>query len=51
MFGLYEHKRSFGAEWLALAGAHERVIRPNRYRAGRLAARVRRLLAPGRLAG
>ena len=44
MYGLYEHKRSFGAEWLELAGAHERVLRPRRYRAGRVAARVRRLL-------
>ena len=26
MYGLYEHKRSFGAEWVELAGAHERVI-------------------------
>ena len=25
--GLYQHKRSFGGEWLELAGAHERVIR------------------------
>ena len=51
MFGLYEHKRSFGAEWLALTGAHERILRPNHYRAGRLTARLRRLIAPGRLAG
>lgn len=43
MFGLYRHKRSFGAEWLELAGAHERVIRPNRYRAGRIVARFARL--------
>jgi peptidoglycan pentaglycine glycine transferase (the first glycine) len=44
MHGLYQHKQSFGARWLELAGAHERVIRPNRYRAGRLVARVRRVL-------
>ena len=44
MHGLYQHKLSFGARWLELAGAHERVIRPNRYRAGRLVARVRRLV-------
>jgi lipid II:glycine glycyltransferase (peptidoglycan interpeptide bridge formation enzyme) len=43
MFGLYRHKRSFGAEWLALAGAHERVIHPNRYRIGRIVARLARL--------
>jgi lipid II:glycine glycyltransferase (peptidoglycan interpeptide bridge formation enzyme) len=44
MYGLYQHKLSFGAQWLELAGAHERVIRPNRYRAGRIAARIGRLL-------
>jgi lipid II:glycine glycyltransferase (peptidoglycan interpeptide bridge formation enzyme) len=38
MYGLYQHKLSFGGQWLELAGAHERVIRPNRYRAGRLGA-------------
>jgi lipid II:glycine glycyltransferase (peptidoglycan interpeptide bridge formation enzyme) len=42
MFGLYQHKRSFGAEWLELPGAHERVLRPWRYTAGRIAARVLR---------
>jgi lipid II:glycine glycyltransferase (peptidoglycan interpeptide bridge formation enzyme) len=40
MFGLYQHKRSFGAEWLELVGAHERVIRPTRYLLGRIAART-----------
>ena len=29
------------ASWLELTGAHETVIRPNRYRAGRIAARAR----------
>jgi lipid II:glycine glycyltransferase (peptidoglycan interpeptide bridge formation enzyme) len=47
MHGLYQHKLSFGAHWLELAGAHERVIRPSRYRAGRLVARARRLLPLG----
>ena len=42
MFGLYQHKRSFGAEWVELPGAHERVLRPWRYAAGRVAARVLR---------
>ena len=42
MFGLYQHKRSFGAEWVAMPGAHERVLRPWRYTAGRIAARVMR---------
>jgi lipid II:glycine glycyltransferase (peptidoglycan interpeptide bridge formation enzyme) len=40
MHGLYQHKRSFGAEWVELPGAHERVIRPARYLLGRVAARV-----------
>jgi lipid II:glycine glycyltransferase (peptidoglycan interpeptide bridge formation enzyme) len=43
MFGLYEHKRSFGAEWVEMTGAHERVMRPWRYAAGRAAARVTRI--------
>lgn len=41
-WGLYQHKRSFGGRWLELAGAHERVIRPWRYAAGRLLARLAR---------
>ncbi|HXU84228.1 MAG TPA: GNAT family N-acetyltransferase [Verrucomicrobiae bacterium] len=44
MWGLYQHKRSFGGEWLELAGAHERVLDANRYRLGRIAARALRLL-------
>jgi lipid II:glycine glycyltransferase (peptidoglycan interpeptide bridge formation enzyme) len=44
MAGLYEHKRSFGAEWVAMTGAHERVLRPWRSTAGRVAARAARLL-------
>ncbi len=49
MFGLYQHKRSFGAEWLELVGAHERVLRPTRYLLGRVAARAlgRSRPAPG----
>jgi hypothetical protein len=39
MYGLYQHKLSFGGQWLELAGAHERVIRPRRYAAGRLVSR------------
>jgi lipid II:glycine glycyltransferase (peptidoglycan interpeptide bridge formation enzyme) len=42
MYGLYQHKRSFGAEWIELPGAHERVIRPLRYTLGRVMARVAR---------
>ena len=44
MWGLYQHKRSFGGEWLTLTGAHERVLDPNRYRLGRVASRAKRLL-------
>jgi lipid II:glycine glycyltransferase (peptidoglycan interpeptide bridge formation enzyme) len=40
MYGLYQYKRSFGAEWLELVGAHERVISPARYLVGRIAART-----------
>jgi peptidoglycan pentaglycine glycine transferase (the first glycine) len=47
MWGLYQHKLSFGARWLELSGAHELVIRPNRYRAGRLAARIARAVGRG----
>lgn len=43
-FGLFEHKQSFGATWVELAGAHERVIRPWRYTAGRAVARAGRVL-------
>ena len=35
MWGLYQHKRSFGGEWLELSGAHERVLDAGRYRLGR----------------
>ncbi len=34
MFGLYEFKRAFGGRWVELSGAHERVLRPGRRRAG-----------------
>ena len=47
MYGLYEHKRSFGADWVELAGAHERVIRPRRYRLGRVLARGLRTVRRG----
>ena len=32
MYGLYQHKRSFGGQWLELTGAHERVLRPRALR-------------------
>ena len=40
MHGLYQHKRSFGAEWVEMPGAHERVIRPARYLLGRVTSRL-----------
>jgi lipid II:glycine glycyltransferase (peptidoglycan interpeptide bridge formation enzyme) len=42
MYGLYQHKLSFGARWLELSGAHERVLRPRRYLAGRVASATAR---------
>jgi len=45
MAGLNEHKRSFGARWLAMTGAHERVMRPSRYSIGRVAARLDRAIS------
>lgn len=44
MYGLAEHKRAFGATWLELVGAHERVLHPRRYAAGRVATRLARLV-------
>ena len=46
-YGLYEHKRSFGAEWVALAGAQERVARAWRYAAGRAVAKLTKATAQG----
>ena len=50
-YGLYEHKRSFGAQWVALAGARERVARGWRYAAGRGTAKVASALGRGRARG
>jgi serine/alanine adding enzyme len=47
-FGLYEHKRSFGAQWVGLAGARERVARGWRYAAGRTTTKVAAALGRGR---
>lgn len=41
-YGLYDHKRAFGATWLELSGAHERVVRSWRYALGRGLARIAR---------
>jgi len=43
-YGLWEHKASFGAEWVESAPAHEIVLRPWTYRAGLAAGRVRRAI-------
>lgn len=47
-YGLYQHKKSFGAEWVELTGAHERVARPMRYLAGRTLAALQRRYRPTR---
>jgi lipid II:glycine glycyltransferase (peptidoglycan interpeptide bridge formation enzyme) len=43
-YGLWEHKASFGAEWVESAPAHEIVFRPGLYRAGLAAREARRVL-------
>jgi lipid II:glycine glycyltransferase (peptidoglycan interpeptide bridge formation enzyme) len=40
MHGLYQHKRSFGAEFVEQVGAHERVLRPVHLAVARAAARL-----------
>lgn len=42
-WGLYQHKRSFGAVWVEMSGAHERILRPWRYRLGRMTGRIERM--------
>ncbi|MBA2255036.1 MAG: peptidoglycan bridge formation glycyltransferase FemA/FemB family protein [Chloroflexi bacterium] len=44
LWGLLEHKRSFGAEWVESTAAHQLVIRPWVHRAGRGARAVYRLV-------
>jgi lipid II:glycine glycyltransferase (peptidoglycan interpeptide bridge formation enzyme) len=44
LYGLHQHKTSFGGRWLELTGAHERVYDPRGYRAGRLTSRIARLV-------
>ena len=43
LYGLYQHKTSFGGQWLELTGAHERVFDSRGYQAGRLAGRLARM--------
>lgn len=38
--GMLTFKESFGARWIELSGAHERVFSPTRYTLGRVAARI-----------
>ena len=45
LYGLYQHKRSFGGEWLELTGAHERVSDGRGYALGRVLQRAQRVLA------
>ena len=40
--GMLQFKESFGARWVEMSGAHERVLRPGRYLAGRVIDRLTR---------
>jgi lipid II:glycine glycyltransferase (peptidoglycan interpeptide bridge formation enzyme) len=42
--GMLQFKESFGARWVEMTAAHERVIRPGRYLAGRVADRLARTI-------
>ena len=44
LYGLFQHKASFGGRWLELTGAQERVYDPRGYQLGRLSSRVARLV-------
>jgi lipid II:glycine glycyltransferase (peptidoglycan interpeptide bridge formation enzyme) len=46
LYGLYQHKRSFGGEWLELTGAYERVDDARGYALGRVLQRAGRVLRP-----
>jgi lipid II:glycine glycyltransferase (peptidoglycan interpeptide bridge formation enzyme) len=39
-YGMLTFKESFGARWIELTGAHERVLRPTRYALGRVTGRL-----------
>ena len=39
-YGMLTFKESFGARWIELTGAHERVLEPVRYGLGRVTARL-----------
>jgi lipid II:glycine glycyltransferase (peptidoglycan interpeptide bridge formation enzyme) len=38
--GMLTFKESFGARWIELAGAHEKVLSPGRYALGRVTSRL-----------
>jgi lipid II:glycine glycyltransferase (peptidoglycan interpeptide bridge formation enzyme) len=44
LYGLYQHKKAFGGQWLELTGAHERVGDPRGYTLGRLTGRAARVV-------
>jgi lipid II:glycine glycyltransferase (peptidoglycan interpeptide bridge formation enzyme) len=44
LYGLYQHKRAFGGQWLELTGAHERILDRRGYMLGRLAGRLSAML-------
>ena len=44
LYGLYQHKQSFGGRWLELTGAHERTYDPLGYRIGRLTSGLARVI-------
>jgi lipid II:glycine glycyltransferase (peptidoglycan interpeptide bridge formation enzyme) len=41
MYGLYQHKRMYGARWIEMTGNHEYVARPWRYVLGRVITKVK----------
>ena len=43
LYGLYQHKASFGGRWLEMTGAHERIHDARGYQAGRITGRVSRV--------
>jgi lipid II:glycine glycyltransferase (peptidoglycan interpeptide bridge formation enzyme) len=45
--GMLAFKESFGARWIELTGAHERVLRPTRYGLGRVTGRIASALGRG----
>ena len=46
--GMLTFKESFGAHWIELSGAHERVLDPTRYALGRVTSRLAATVGRGR---